>query len=202
MAVNPLTAVCWHGWQLHTFDANSRFETGGATENADFLSVSLSSWVGFSSRLFFPMRESTVNADGFCMSRSAMLSAAFEIRVLLAGSPIDPLYMSRKLNEAFAICHAIAYYLFYTGHAQNKFSLVIPRVHLFIKVISMPFHLTQIVTAGYCSVCGHNITISSWRKLFSHKRLSHSNKLKKKRVPIRRVWQFFFQISFIDLPND
>lgn len=68
IAVKPDTAVCWQGWQLHTLGGwNSRFGSGGATENADFLSLSFSKSVGLDSRDFFPISESTLKADEFCM---------------------------------------------------------------------------------------------------------------------------------------
>lgn len=69
MAVKPLgTVVCWQGWQLHTLGGwNSRLASGGATENADFLSLSFSKSLALVSRGFFPMRESTLNAEEFCM---------------------------------------------------------------------------------------------------------------------------------------
>ena len=49
------------------FGGNSRFGNGGATENADFLSPSFSKSFALGSRDFFPMRESTLNADEACM---------------------------------------------------------------------------------------------------------------------------------------
>ena len=68
MAGNPV--VCWQGWQLQTLGGNSRFGNGGATVKADFLSLSFSKSLAFCSRGFFPIRESTVNADEFCMMNS------------------------------------------------------------------------------------------------------------------------------------
>ena len=68
IAVNPDTAVCWQGWQLQTLGRwNSRFGNGGATENADFLSLSFSISFVLESRVFFPISESTLNADEFCI---------------------------------------------------------------------------------------------------------------------------------------
>lgn len=61
--------VCWQGWQLQTFGGanGSRLGKGGATENADFLSLSFSNSGTLASRDFFPMRESTLNEEEFCI---------------------------------------------------------------------------------------------------------------------------------------
>lgn len=77
MAVKPVTAVCWQGWQLQTLGGNSRFGNGGATENADFLSLSFSKSVVLGSRDFFPMRESTLKGDEFCMVGSERARSIF-----------------------------------------------------------------------------------------------------------------------------
>ena len=76
IAVKPV--VCWHGWQLHTFGGaiGSRLGKGGATENADFLSLSFSISGILDSSDFFPMRESTLNDDEFCMVQFYALSCA------------------------------------------------------------------------------------------------------------------------------
>lgn len=128
MAVNPLgTAVCWQGWQLHTLGGwNSRLASGGATENADFLSLeSFSKSLALVSRGFFPMRESTLKADEFCMlgcewpvrSLQRMCLLCYEGRASLV-------YMDRKLKESFYRYDVILHALLFTDPEDNKYRLL------------------------------------------------------------------------------